>query len=44
LVDPEKQAIAENLLLRPEKDMDLTPLFKVPAVNDTGYPEGVCPL
>jgi len=44
LVDPAKQEIAENFLVRPERDTDLSALFKAPAVNDTGYPEGACPL
>jgi len=44
LVDPAKQEIAENFLVRPERDADLSEFFKVPAINDTGYPEGTCPL
>lgn len=44
LVDPEKQRVAEKNLVRPERDMDLTSLFKALATNDTGYPEGICPL
>jgi hypothetical protein len=44
LLDPTKQRVAEKNLVRPERDTDLSSLFKMPAVSDTGYPEGICPL